>query len=408
MNKQTVTRRDLLRGHLPRGRGAPRLVFRPRRGPAGDVLVCVFLRGGMDGLHVVAPHGDSDYYRQRPTLAIAEPRGTAKPSRLVDLDGFFGLHPTLAPLHGPYQAGHLAIVHACGTPDTTRSHFEAMETMERGVDKGALAASGWLGRHLQSLDTGNRSPMRAIALGDMVPQSLQGAMGAVAVSSLAQFRLAAPPAWSERFRATLTALYSRGDDPVCSWGSETLDLLKSTEKLDPQTYRPQGGARYPEGEFGDRLKQFAQLIKAEVGLEVACLDLGDWDSHVGQGPYIENKLQALGRGLAAFHADLGERMRRVTLVAMSEFGRRVHENSGLGTDHGRATCMFVLGGGIRGGRVVRDWPGLASDRLEGPGDLRVTIDYRDVLGEIVARRLRNPRLDQVFPRHRCQPRGVVA
>jgi uncharacterized protein (DUF1501 family) len=373
------------------------------------VLVCLFLRGGMDGLHVVPPYGDSHYARQRPSLAVPGPdaRGAGAQDRAVNLDSFFGLHPALGPLHEPYAAGHLAVVHACGTPDKTRSHFEAMETMERGVDNGATAASGWLGRHITAVNSGNRSPLRALALGETLPQSLQGAMGAIAVTSLSEFRLGAPAAWAAPFRATMAALYEGGDDPAAVAGRETLALLATMEKLDPRSYRPAAGATYPAGDFGTNLKQIAQLIKADVGLEVACLDLGGWDSHYGQLLAVAGPVRDLGQGLAAFWRDLGNRIDRVTLVAMSEFGRRAYENSSFGTDHGRATCMFLLGGGIAGGRVISRWPGLADAHLDGPGDLAVTTDYRDILGEVVRERLRNPRVDQVFPNHPYAPRGVT-
>ena len=178
--------------------------------------------------------------------------------------------------------------------------------------------------------------------------------------------------------------------------------------MKPFGTRPQGGAQYPESEFGTGIRQVAQLIKADVGLEVACLDLGGWDSHVAQPTLVADSTRELGQGLAAFRTDLGDRLSRVTLVAMSEFGRRAYENSGLGTDHGRATAMFLLGGGIRGGRVYRDWPGLAHDQLEDPGDLKVTIDFRDILGEVVQRRLHNANLEQVFPNHPVRVRGVTA
>lgn len=404
-----LNRRDLLRGRMPAAaKGRPQLLFRPQTGPAGDVFVCVFLRGGMDGLNVVVPYGDPDYYRQRPTLGIAEPgrRGSNPEARAIDLDGFFGLHPNVKPLQAAYQAGDLAIVQAIGTPDKTRSHFEAMETMERGVDDGSTASTGWLGRHLGAIQSSNRSPMRAIALGDVLPQSLQGAIGATAVNSLDDFRLVEPAGWNGRFHATVTALYGDDDTSVGHAGVETLGLLKTMSSLNTRTYAPANGAKYPGGDFGSGLKQIAQLIKAEVGLEVACLDLGGWDSHVGQFALMGYLMPQLGEGLAAFHADLGEGMKRVTLVAMSEFGRRAYENTSLGTDHGRATCMFVLGGGINGGRVIRKWPGLAADLLE-EGDLRVTMDYRDVLGEIVRNRMKNPRPETVFPQHNFTFAGVT-
>jgi uncharacterized protein (DUF1501 family) len=378
---------------------ARRMVFQPTAGPAGDVLVCLFLRGGADGLHLVAPYGDTAYYTERPRIAVPRPDDRSVPAaeRGVALDGFFALNPALAPLHEAYQAAHLAVVHAVGTPDQTRSHFSAMETMERGVANGSTSGTGWLGRHLQRAPGRSPSPLRALAIGDSLPQSLDGALGATAVQSLEAFRLSLPAAWSESFRGTLTSLYDHSLGPLAEAGRETRRLLAALEKLEPDRYRPDGGARYPNSDFGRALAQIAQLIKADLGLEVACLDLGGWDSHIGQGPLLEGLMRDLAAGLAAFHADLGPRINRVTLLAMSEFGRRVRENGGLGTDHGRATCLWLMGGGIRGGRVLADWPGLEGDRLEGPGDLKVTTDYRDLLAEVVARRLRNPEWAQVFP-----------
>jgi uncharacterized protein (DUF1501 family) len=407
MNKDTpLSRRRFL------GLGKPavsrRMLFQPRSGPAGDVLVCLFLRGGADGLHLVAPYGDPAYYAQRPRLAVPRPDDSRVPAaqRGVALDDFFVLNPTLAPLREVYRAGRLAIVHAVGSPDQTRSHFEAMETMERGVGDGSTMATGWLGRHLQTAAGNSRSPLRALAIGDTLPQSLEGVLGATAVHSLDQFRLSLPAAWSSGFRAALAELYEGAAAPMAEAGQETLKLLGALERLQPDRYRPDSGAQYPESDFGHGLQQIAQLIKAELGLEVACLDLGGWDSHISQGPLLEGLMSDLGRGLAAFHADLDERIDRVTVVVMSEFGRRVRENGGLGTDHGRATCFWLMGGGIAGGRVVADWPGLEEDRLEGPGDLRVTVDYRDLLAEVVARRLRNPAWASVFPEYQPTFRGI--
>lgn len=409
--ERRLRRRELLgMGHRPREmRGVGRqIVFRPEDGPAGDVLVCVFLRGGADGLHLVAPYGDATYYSQRPRIAVARPddRRADAGRRGVELDGFYALHPTLAPLQEVYRAGRLAVVHAVGSPDRTHSHFEAMATMERGVSDGSTSATGWLGRHLERTSGDTPSPLRALAIGDTLPASLEGALGATAVQSLAQFKLALPAGWSGSYRSSLAALYDGGGDDLGRAGRETFRLLRAMERLDPERYRPEGGARYPEGVFGRRLSQIAQLVKAAVGLEVACLDLEGWDSHFGQDTVLEGLMGELAGGLAAFDADLGDRMKRVTVVVMSEFGRRVRENGGLGTDHGQATCFWLMGGGIRGGRVVADWPGLASDRLEGPGDLRATIDYRDLLAEVVAKRLRNPGWRGVFPAYEARFRGV--
>jgi uncharacterized protein (DUF1501 family) len=382
-----------------------RLLFRPEDGPAGDALVTIFLRGGMDGLHTVPPYADPAYRAQRPTLAVAEP---GRAGGAADLDGFFGLHPAMAPLAEVFQARRLAVVHASGSPDTTLSHFEAMQTMERGVADGNSTASGWIARHLASLENGNDSPLRAIAFGDVLPKSLQGSLHASAVRSLSEFRLALPDGWGEEFRGLLAGLYAGGSDPARAAGRGALELLHSLEKLDPEKYSPEGAAAYPDGEFGRGLRQVAQLLKAEVGLEVAAVDLGGWDSHVAQGALMEGLMRQLAQGLHAFHADLGDRLRQVTVVAMSEFGRRVNENGGLGTDHGRATAMFVMGGGIRGGKVYGQWPGLAAERLDRDGNLRVTTDYRDVLAELVERRLRNPDITRVFPAYSPRHPGLAA
>jgi uncharacterized protein (DUF1501 family) len=410
-NQPVSRRRFLGLDHAPLvNRGVRRrMVFQPQSGPAGDVLVCVFLRGGADGLHLVAPYGDPAYYAERPRIAVARPDDAKTPrdQRGLQLDDFFALNPTLAPLHAVYREKRLAVVHAVGSPDQTRSHFEAMETMERGVGDGKAMATGWLGRHFQALGRETRSPLRALAIGDTLPQSLEGVLGATAVHSIEAFRLTQPAGWSPNFRATLAGLYEEERDGLAETGVETIRLLASMEKLDPARYRPEGGARYPESDFGRGLRQIAQLVKAQLGLEVACLDLGGWDSHISQATVIDELMRDLAGGLAAFHTDLSARMSRVTVVVMSEFGRRVRENGALGTDHGRATCFLLMGGGIRGGRVVADWPGLAEDRLEGPGDLRVTIDYRDLLAEIVRVRLRNPNWAQVFPGYTARMREIT-
>lgn len=390
----------------------PRMSFAPAQSaPRGDLLVCVFLRGAADALNVIVPHGEARYYALRPKLAIARPddRRAQAAARALDLDGFFGFHPAFAPLLPAWRAGQLAIVHACGAPDESRSHFQAMELMERGIGEPTGPASGWIGRHLASLDNGNTSPLRAIGLGARVPRALQGAVPAAALRSIADFHLGGDQRAAARFRAALAAIHA-GDGPLDARGRETLDLLDTLDTLDPATYRPAPGARYPTSEFGLALRQVAMLAKAEVGLEVACLDVGGWDTHVAQGG-AEGALAALLRelagGLAALHADLQEQADRLLVVTLSEFGRRAAENGGQGTDHGHGGAMLLLGGGIVGGRVHGTWPGLAPEQLVGPGDLAVTTDYRDILGEVVGRRLGNPRLDAVFPGYAPVFRGVA-
>lgn len=393
-------------------RWMPRVAFSPAgRAPGGDVLLVVFLRGAADGLNMVVPHGEEAYFRLRPTLAIPRPddRRTASSLRAVDLDGFFGLHPSLAPLQTPWQAGHLAIVHACGAPDESRSHFRAMELMERGLTDLHGPASGWISRHLASLDTGNHSPLRAVGIGEQVPRSLRGVIPATALRSITDFHLAEDVQEASRWQAMLSQLYA-GDDPLSGVGRETLQVLETLTALSTQGYRPRAEARYPESEFGMGLRQVAALVRAGVGLEAAAIDLGGWDTHFSQGAgegLMAGLLGDLGQGLSALHADLVDQLDDVTVVVMTEFGRRVGENASLGTDHGHGAVLFVLGGGAVGGRVHGAWPGLRDGKLFGPGDLAVTTDYRDVLAEICRLRLGNPAIEAVFPDYTPAERGVV-
>ncbi|MDQ2733065.1 MAG: DUF1501 domain-containing protein, partial [Armatimonadota bacterium] len=384
-----------------------------RDGPPGDVLVTIFLRGGADSLSVVVPHGDDDYYRNRPTLAVPHPHDAkAKPQeRAIDLDGYFGLHPALSSLQPLHEAGQLAIVHACGSGDQTRSHFEAMATVERGVDRDTGPASGWLARHLISTPWENRSPLRAVALGAMVPETLRGAASAIALETVADLELKIPFKGREgALDGALHYLYSPtgGDDPggLRGAGQEALSVLKTLQALTPASGKPAAG--YPKDDLGEGLRQVALLIKSGVGLEAACLDHGSFDTHVAQAPLIASRLTSLGGGLAAFAADLGpDRWARTSVVVLSEFGRRVEENSGAGTDHGRAGMMMVLGGGVVGHQVHGHWPGLAPANLEGPGDLKVTTDYRSVLAEVIRVRLRNPNIQSIFPGLAAGAVGVV-
>ncbi len=380
----------------------PRMAFAPRgKAPRGDVLLVVFLRGAADMLNMVVPHGEEAYYQMRPTLGIPRPDDKrAKASdRVVDLDGFFGLHPSMAPLLPAWREGHLGIVHACGAPDESRSHFRAMELMERGVTDERGPASGWVGRHLASLDTGNASPLRAIGLGEQAPRSLRGRVPVTALKSIADFHLGGDLQATARMQTILSSLY-QSDEALAGVGKETLDVLRTLKKLDPSHYVPSAGARYPSSDFGMGLKQVAMLITAEVGLEVAAIDLGGWDTHFSQGAsqgLMSGLMDDLAGGLAALHADLGKGMDGVSVVVMSEFGRRAYENASLGTDHGHGGALLLLSGKVRGGQVHGSWPGMGEGQLFGPGDLAVTTDYRDVLGELCRKRLKNPAVGQVFP-----------
>lgn len=386
------TRRDLFTAFL-----APST---PARRP-GPVLVSLFLRGGADGLSLVVPHGDPDYARARPLLGLSPPGQGA--GSCLDLDGFFGLHPGLAPLLPAWEAGRLAVVHAVGSDDATRSHFEAQDRMEWGTGDGRAAAGGWLGRYLRA--RGASTSLAAVALGSQLPECLRGAPAAAAMERLADLQLRGPEEHAEAVMQALGALY-QPESMLGRAGRDTLALLRRTEAL--RAPAPTGA--YPAGDFGDGLRDLARLIRADLGLEAACLDLGGWDTHFFQGTtrgVLAGRVEELASGLAAFQEDLGPDRHRVVVVVMTEFGRRVTENASLGTDHGRASVMFVLGEGLRGGRVYGRWPGLAAPQLEGPGDLRVTSDFRQVLAEVCAHHGRVA-VGAVFPELRGSSLGLAA
>ena len=386
----------------------PRLAFAPQNiAPHGDTLVVVFLRGAADILNMVVPHGEEAYYQLRPSLGIPRPDDSkSKPEeRTVDLDGFFGFHPAMRALIDAWQSQQLAIIHACGAPDESRSHFKAMELMERGVETERGPASGWIGRHLATLNTGNSSPLRAVGMGTRPQRSLSGSVPVSALRSIADFHLGGDQRVLQQMRAALSTVYQ--EDVM---GQETLSIMDTLETLDPLTYIPSRNAKYPNSEFGLALKQTAMLIKADVGLEVSAIDVGGWDTHFAQGAstgQMANLMKDLAEGLAAFHADTHDYMSQLTTVTMSEFGRRAYENGSLGTDHGHGSMMMVLGGNVDGGKVHGVWPGLGEGQLMGPGDLAVTTDYRDVLSEILVKRLSNPAMDEIFPDYQIKSPGVI-
>ena len=384
----------------------PRLAFAPAKfAPRGDVLVVIFLRGAADMLNVVVPHGEDAYYALRPTLGIPRPddKNAKAEERTIDLDGFFGFHPALRLLLPMWQEKQLAIIHACGAPDESRSHFKSMELMERGVDDEKGPASGWIGRHLATLNTGNHSPLRAVGMGTLPQRSLSGSVPVSALRSIADFHLGGDARAVAQMRSALNVIYN-GD----ALGQETLNIMDILQKLDPSQSTH---SQYPDSDFGLALRQTAMLIKAEVGLEVSAIDLGGWDTHFAQGGstgQMAGLLSDLSAGLAAFHADIAAHLGHVTVVAMSEFGRRAAENGSLGTDHGHGSMMMVLGGHVQGGKVHGNWPGLRDGQLIGPGDLAVTTDYRDVLGEICLKRLNNTALGEIFPGYQPVPLGMIA
>ncbi|MBP7252504.1 MAG: DUF1501 domain-containing protein [Alphaproteobacteria bacterium] len=365
-------------------------LFLSGEGDQRRTLVVVFLRGAADGLSLVVPVRDDDYHRARTFLRIT-------PADAVMLDGFFGLNPLLKPLHRAYQDGQLAIVHAAGSEDETRSHFEAQDLMEHG----GIVAGGWLGRFLRyGGSTSARAALAALALGRTMPESLRGAPAATALESLEQFSLGSAPA---ALTAQLQKLYAAQTGPLATAGHATLAALDRIEVLRRTPYAPANGADYGSSGFGFQMQQTARLIKARVGLEAVALDLSGWDSHFTQMAMINPLMQQLGEGLSAFAQDMGAGLTHVSVVVMTEFGRRVQENSSFGTDHGRGSVMFVLGGGAKGGRVVGGWPGLKPDVLEGPGDLVVTHNYRDVLAPVLRRHGADAALGMIFPDFKSAP-----
>jgi len=395
----------------------PRMVFRKENeSPKGDILIVVFARGGYDGLNMVIPYQDEgNYFRLRPTIGIPAPDANAA-RKAVDLDGSFGLHPSLANADEGrwkewWDAGILGMVHAVTMDNDTRSHFDAQDFMERGTPGSKQARDGWLGRHLSTQAALNQSPFRAVGLGSQLPASLRGPVPAIALQSIADFHLQGRTTEIARFQQHLQMLYS-GDDWLDQQGQATFAALDLLEKsIGGTTYQPSNGARYGNDGFSRGLMQIAQLVKAEVGLEVACVDIGGWDTHANQvvagDPTNGNmavNMRTLAGGVSALITDLRDRFESsekqgITVVIMSEFGRRVGENGGTGTDHGHGNVMYLMGRGIRGGKVYTTrWPGLSDDALD-RGDLARTAEYRDVLGEILLKRTGNTRISDVFPGH---------
>jgi uncharacterized protein (DUF1501 family) len=350
------------------------------------ILVAIFQRGAADGLNVVVPFFEKRYYDVRPTIAVPAP---GKPNGAIDLDGRFALHPSLKPLEPLWKDGQLAIIEATGSPDPTRSHFDAQDFMESGTP-GRLTADGWLNRALPPAVPGD-SPLRAVALGTQLPRTLRGGRPAVAVSNIEQFQVR-----NQAVSGVLEAMYATTADPrLMASGKETFEAVKMLEAIGRTPYQPANGAQY-QGEFGRSLQQVARLIKADVGVEAAFADIGGWDHHVNEAPQMTNLLQQFGGSLAAFTRDMGDRMEDIVLVTMSEFGRTVREDGNSGTDHGHGNVMMVVGGPVKGGHVYGRWPGLEREQLYEERDLAVTTDFRAVLGELVGGHLGQP-VDRVFP-----------
>jgi len=375
--------------------------------PNKKKLVVLFQRGAMDGLNVVVPFGERNYYAMRPTISIPAPqRGGADSA--IDLDGFFGLHPSLKPIEPLFHSGQLAVVQAVGSPDPTRSHFDAQDFMESGTPGLKATDDGWLNRSLQATPEEKPSPFRAVAFGPYLPRTLQGTAPAIAIPELKQFKMFGP---QQTVEGGFEAMYAQTvDKALHGVGQETFEAIDQLKKINPDSYQPENGAQYPKGRFGQSLQEISELFKADVGLEVAFLDSGGWDHHVNEGGVqgqLSNLLRDLGQGLAAFHLDMGDRMEDVVFVSMSEFGRTARENGNRGTDHGHANCMFVMGGAVKGGKVYTRWPGMSEGGLYEGRDLAVTTDYRSVLSEILTKHLGNHDLGKVFPGFDPSPKSFL-
>jgi uncharacterized protein (DUF1501 family) len=379
--------------------------FLARAAEAADgrrrVLVAIFQRGAVDGLNMIIPHGERAYYSSRPTIAISRPGSGADAA--VDLDGFFGLHPRMAPLQPLFDRRELAIIHAAGSPDSTRSHFDAQDYMESGTPGVKSTRDGWLNRCLHAREHRDATPFRAVALAPQLPRSLQGTANALAIGRLGQFGIRAGME-SERVAASFETEYAAAADRVLQdTGRDAFDAIRILKSADPSKYRPANGSQYPRSGFGEALRQIAQLVKADVGLEIAFAETGNWDHHVNEGAatgQLALRLDDFARSIAAFTTDLGERMSDVLVLTMSEFGRAVAENGNRGTDHGHGNAMLAIGAGVRGGKVYGAWPGLEPhQRFEGR-DLAVTTDFRDVFAEVATRHLRIEDASRVLPGYR--------
>jgi uncharacterized protein (DUF1501 family) len=362
------------------------------------ILVAIFQRGAADGLNMVVPFFEQRYYNFRPSIAVPSP---GKPNGAIDLDGRFGLHPALQPLKALWDGKQLAIVQATGSPDSSRSHFDAQEFMESGTPGVKDTADGWLNRSLTPLGP-DASPVRAIAMGSQLPRTLKGSRGGVAVSNLQQFQVG-----NRDTAGLLESMYSASADTRLNvTGRRTFEAVRMIEAINRRPYTPANGAQYV-GEFGRGLQQVARLIKADAGVEVAFADIGGWDHHSNENTQLGNVLREFGTSIAAFVRDMGDRMADIVLVTMSEFGRTVKENGNTGTDHGHGDVMFVLGGPVRGGKIYGRWPGLEPEQLFQQRDLAVTTDFRDVLGELVRVHF-GQKVDQVFPGHTVgEPLGLL-
>ena len=374
------------------------------------VLVTIFQRGAVDGLNMVVPYGESEYYNIRRTIAIPKP---GQENGAIGLDGFFGLHPMMIGFEPLWKDKRMAVIHSSGSPDNTRSHFDAQDYMESATPGRKSTPDGWLNRLLASSSGKADSAFRGVALGQQTPRSLMGTYPTVSMANLADFSIRAG-AYTNAVQGGFESIYHEtAKDSLGETGQETFEAVNFLKKANPLQYKAENGAVYPNTGLGRSLSQIAQLIKAGVGLEIAFAEMGGWDTHTNQGGargQLANLLRDFSAAIAAFTQDLGKRMDDVLILTMSEFGRTARENGGRGTDHGHGNAMFVIGNSVKGGKVYGDWKGLKSDQLNEGRDLAVTTDFRDVFAEVSAKHLGNRNFERMFPGHRISDsnfRGVL-
>lgn len=380
------------------------------------VLVTIFQRGAVDGLNMIVPHGESEYYRIRRNIAVPNP---GKNEGAIDLDGFFGMHPTMSPIQKFWESKQMAVVHSAGSPNSTRSHFDAQDYMESGTPGYKATRDGWLNRVMQFKPDEKPSPFRGVSMTQQVPRTFMGRYPTVAMTNLQTFAIRAG-AYTNSVQGGFEGIWQQqADDRLGETGKETFEAINYLKKANPAQYRPANGARYPGGQFGNNLRQIAQLIKAGVGLEAAFTDTPglNWDTHINQANQngsrgqLANLLRIFSQGIAAFVTDLGDKMDDVLVLTMSEFGRTAHENGSRGTDHGHGNAMIAIGNSVKGGRVYGDWKGLKTSQLDRGRYLAVTTDFRDVFAEAASKHLSVKKIDKVFPRYEIDPsnqRGFIS
>jgi uncharacterized protein (DUF1501 family) len=358
-----------------------------------DILIYIFQRGAADGLNLVVPHGDSNYYAKRPNLAIPAP-GTGA-NATIDLDGVFGLNPDLSALLPIYDNQDLAMVHACGSLEGSHSHFKTQAFVDRGTTDSAIG-SGWLARYVNSYDDENSTAFKSVAMNSATPKSLDGANKAVAIGNIENFSIIAPESETDLINNNLLTLFS-GEESLDKVAQATFSAIDSVAEINPNDFPVENNAQYPDSGFANKLKDLAILIKSGIGVETASIDIGGWDTHDAQAPALTQLARDYANSVAAFYYDMGEQMANISIITITEFGRRVAENGSGGTDHGTGNVAFIMGGGVNGGKVYTDWPGLSQNDLVGPGDLAPTTDFRTIISECLDKRLYFNDFETTFP-----------